>query len=129
MLHPQVEGKFTGNKRAVVMEIVKAAGSQGSTPKEIDKVFSQRGIARSRNLIYNTLSLMVQQGKLKRADGRYIASSSAGKSTPFDKLIASGFRSDDISILAPDQKATHELATEKNTKAPEVTSTRRAAPY
>src|SRR3984957_20890211 len=40
-----------------------------------------------------------------------------------DALIGSGFRSDDISVLAPDQKATHELATEKNTKAPEAATT------
>jgi hypothetical protein len=40
-----------------------------------------------------------------------------------DGLIAAGFRSSDISILAPDQKATKELATEKNTKAPEGTTT------
>jgi hypothetical protein len=40
-----------------------------------------------------------------------------------DALLASGFRSDDISVLAPDQKATKELATEKNTKAPEGTAT------
>jgi hypothetical protein len=36
-----------------------------------------------------------------------------------DNLIDSGFRSDDISVLAPDQDVTRELATEKNTKAPE----------
>ncbi|MCU1273155.1 MAG: Succinyl-CoA ligase [ADP-forming] beta chain [Bryobacterales bacterium] len=40
-----------------------------------------------------------------------------------DELIAAGFRSGDISILAPDQKATKELATEKNTKAPEGATT------
>ena len=40
-----------------------------------------------------------------------------------DGLIAAGFRSDDISVLAPDQKTTHELATEKNTKAPEGATT------
>lgn len=40
-----------------------------------------------------------------------------------DALIAAGYRSDDISVLAPDQKVTHELATEKNTKAPEGTTT------
>ena len=39
-----------------------------------------------------------------------------------DALLAGGFRSDDISVLAPDQKTTHELATEKNTKAPEGTT-------
>lgn len=40
-----------------------------------------------------------------------------------DNLISAGFRSDDISILAPDQDATRELATEKNTKAPEAATT------
>lgn len=37
-----------------------------------------------------------------------------------DNLMAAGFRSDDISLLAPDENVTHELATEKNTKAPEA---------
>src|ERR1700688_4502587 len=40
-----------------------------------------------------------------------------------DQLLASGFRNDDISVLAPDQDATRELATEKNTKAPEGATT------
>jgi hypothetical protein len=40
-----------------------------------------------------------------------------------DNLMAAGFRSDDISLLAPDQHVTHELATEKNTKAPEAATT------
>jgi hypothetical protein len=38
-------------------------------------------------------------------------------------LLDNEFRSDDISVLAPDQKVTKELATEKNTKAPEGTAT------
>jgi hypothetical protein len=40
-----------------------------------------------------------------------------------DVLLRDGFRSDDISVLAPDQQTTKELATEKNTKAPEGTAT------
>ncbi len=40
-----------------------------------------------------------------------------------DALIAAGFRSDDVSVLAPDQQSTHEMATEKNTKVPEGTTT------
>src|SRR5512133_3100766 len=39
-----------------------------------------------------------------------------------DALVAAGFRSDDVSVLAPDQNATRELAAEKNTKAPEGTT-------
>jgi hypothetical protein len=40
-----------------------------------------------------------------------------------DSLISAGFRRDDISILAPDKHVSHEMATEKNTKAPEGTTT------
>jgi len=40
-----------------------------------------------------------------------------------DGLISAGYRTDDVSVLAPDRRATHELATEKNTKAPEGTAT------
>jgi hypothetical protein len=42
--------------------------------------------------------------------------------TCIDALMSAGFRSDDISVLAPDQHTTKELATEKNTKAPEGTA-------
>ena len=38
-------------------------------------------------------------------------------------LINAGFRNQDISILAPDENTTKELATEKNTKAPEGATT------
>ncbi len=40
-----------------------------------------------------------------------------------DALMSGGFRTDDISLLAPDQDTTKELATEKNTKAPEGAAT------
>lgn len=40
-----------------------------------------------------------------------------------DALRADGFRSDDISVLLPDQQSSEEFAHEKNTKAPEGTTT------
>lgn len=40
-----------------------------------------------------------------------------------DALISAGFRSDDISVLAPDQQTSKQFAAEKNTKAPEGTTT------
>jgi hypothetical protein len=49
--------------------------------------------------------------------------SRSGAEQCVDILMANGFRGDDISVLAPDQDATRELATEKNTKAPEGTTT------
>jgi len=40
-----------------------------------------------------------------------------------DRLIASGFASNDISVLLPDNKSSKDFAHEKNTKAPEGTTT------
>ncbi len=40
-----------------------------------------------------------------------------------DRLQSDGFRSDDISVLMPDQQSSEEFAHEKNTKAPEGTTT------
>jgi hypothetical protein len=44
-----------------------------------------------------------------------------------DRLMAEGFRSDDISVLLPDNQSTKDFAHEKNTKAPEGTTTGVAA--
>jgi hypothetical protein len=52
-----------------------------------------------------------------------ICKSRAQAESCVDALISGGFRSDDISVLAPDLHTTKELATEKNTKAPEGTAT------
>ena len=40
-----------------------------------------------------------------------------------DRLVAAGFSSSDISVLLPDSRSSHEFAHEKNTKAPEGTTT------
>jgi hypothetical protein len=60
-------------------------------------------------------------GKNTAAFGIYASRAQAEQGV--DALVSAGFRSDDISVLAPDQQATHEMATEKNTKAPEGTTT------
>src|ERR1051325_7523670 len=40
-----------------------------------------------------------------------------------DALRSAGFRNDDISVLAPDQQTSKQFAAEKNTKAPEGSTT------
>ena len=67
---------FSGSKTDFVAAIVKERGASGATPKEVGDVFSARGIARSRNLIYNALSALVKQRKLAKRDGRYFSLSS-----------------------------------------------------
>ena len=60
-------------------------------------------------------------GKNTAAFGIFTSRMAAEKC--IDMLLAAGFRNDDVSVLAPDLDATRELATEKNTKAPEGATT------
>jgi hypothetical protein len=53
--------------------------------------------------------------------GIYPSSVQAERSV--DRLLAAGFSNDDISVLLPDNQGTKEFAHEKNTKAPEGTTT------
>jgi hypothetical protein len=63
--------EFKGSKIGMVATILKARGASGATPKEVDEIFSAQGIARSKNLIYNALSFLLKQRKLKKNAGRY----------------------------------------------------------
>src|SRR6478609_10805015 len=64
-------------------------------------------------------------GKNTAAFGLY--KSRAQAESAVDALQQAGFRSDDISVLMPDQQSSEEFAHEKNTKAPEGTTTGVAA--
>src|ERR687897_1651534 len=59
-------------------------------------------------------------GKNTAAFGLY--KSRAQVESAVDALQADSFRSDDISVLLPDQQSSEEFAHEKNTKAPEGTT-------
>lgn len=60
-------------------------------------------------------------GKNTAVFGLYRSRSQAENAV--DALRADGFRSDDISVLLPDQQSSEEFAHEKNTKTPEGTTT------
>ena len=60
-------------------------------------------------------------GKNTAAFGIYKSRTEAENAV--DTLQQAGFRSDDISVLMPDQQSSEEFAHEKNTKAPEGTTT------
>jgi hypothetical protein len=86
------EVAYAGNKTALVADIVKSFGSAGATPKDVDAFFTAKKIARSSNLVYNTLSYLVAHGKLARSDGRYFlaggAPAPAKKTAPAKKKSA-----------------------------------------
>jgi hypothetical protein len=62
----------------------------------------------------------IMAGKNTAAFGIFSTYSEAEKAV--DALVSEGFRTDDISVLAPDQQTSKEFAAEKNTKAPEGTA-------
>src|ERR1700680_2933078 len=64
-------------------------------------------------------------GKKRAVLGIYRTRTTA--ETAVDELISAGFPSADVSVLLPDVQSTKELAHEKNTKAPEGTTTGVAA--
>jgi hypothetical protein len=63
--------EFTGNKTEFVRAVVQSCGSAGAAPKDIDQVFVQRRIEKSKNAIYNALDALVRQKKLKKEEGHY----------------------------------------------------------
>jgi hypothetical protein len=88
--------EFAGNKTEFVASILKARGTSGATPKEIDGVFAARAIARSKNLIYNALSFLLKRKRLERRGGRYFSLSAGArkKSAPAKKrrISAAGLK-------------------------------------
>src|ERR1700694_3540020 len=60
-------------------------------------------------------------GKNTAAFGIYKSVSQAEHAV--DRMLASGFSNNDISVLLPDSQSSKEFAHEKNTKAPEGTTT------
>ena len=69
--------EFTGNKTALVSEIVKSYGSAGASSKEVNQVFTARKIKRGKNFVYKTLSHLAAQKRLQLRDGRYYGLGSA----------------------------------------------------
>jgi hypothetical protein len=73
--HERLE--FTGNKTEFARAIVQSRGSAGAAAKDVDQVFVERGIEKSKNAIYNALDSLVRQKKLKKKDGQYFYMESA----------------------------------------------------
>ena len=73
--HERLE--FTGNKTEFARAIVQSRGSAGAAAKDVDQVFVERGIEKSKNAIYNALDSLVRQKKLKKKDGHYFYVESA----------------------------------------------------
>ena len=76
--------EFNGSRSDFVAAVVQARGATGVTPIEISKAFAARKIAVSKNLVYNVLSLMNKQKKVRKVGGVYfpLAKSAAKVAAP-----------------------------------------------
>ena len=71
--------EFAGNKTEFVRALVQSRGSAGAAPKDIEQVFAERRIEKSKNAIYNALASLVMQKKLKKKDGQYFYTESPSR--------------------------------------------------
>jgi len=79
-----IDVAFNGSRSDFVAAILKQRGSAGVTPLEISKEFASRKISVGKNLVYNVLSLLFKQKKVRKSDGKYylLATASTPKSLP-----------------------------------------------
>jgi hypothetical protein len=75
--------KFNGRRSDFVASVLKQHGTKGATPAEISAAFSTSKIAVSKNLVYNVLSSMFKQKKVRKSGGKYYLM--AGKSAANQK--------------------------------------------
>jgi hypothetical protein len=66
-----VTSSFNGNRSDFVASILKERGAAGVTPAEISQAFAAQKIAVGKNLVYNVLSLMFTQRKVRKSGGKY----------------------------------------------------------
>jgi len=70
---PKSAVPYSGNKTALIVDIIQSYGSTGATSKEIGSAFADRKISVGSNFIYSTLSFLLSKKRLVRRDGKYFA--------------------------------------------------------
>jgi hypothetical protein len=63
--------EFNGSRSDFVASVLKQRGAAGIAPAEISAAFASRKIAVSKNLVYNVLSLMFKQKRVRKSGGKY----------------------------------------------------------
>lgn len=74
-----ITGEFSGSRSDFVAAVLKQHGAAGVTPSEISAAFTARKIAIKKNLVYNVLSLMFKQKKVRKSGGKYFLLATNGK--------------------------------------------------
>jgi hypothetical protein len=68
---PASRSEFNGSRSDFVVSVLKEHGAAGVTPAAISAAFAERKITVSKNLVYNVLSLLYKQKKVRKAAGKY----------------------------------------------------------
>jgi hypothetical protein len=63
--------EFNGSRSDFVAAVLKQRGAAGVAPAEISAALAVRKVAVSKNLVYNVLSLLFKQKKVRKSGGRY----------------------------------------------------------
>jgi hypothetical protein len=63
--------EFKGSRSDFVGDVLKQRGAAGVAPSEISAAFATRKVPISKNLVYNVLSLLFKQKRVRKAAGRY----------------------------------------------------------
>jgi hypothetical protein len=74
--------EFNGSRADFVGEVLKQRGSAGVAPSEISAAFATRKVLISKNLVYNVLSSLFKQKRVRKSAGRYYLVAGAAAKAP-----------------------------------------------
>jgi hypothetical protein len=78
---------FNGSRSDFVASVLQQRGAAGVSPAEISAAFAAHKIEVGKNLVYNVLSLMFKQKRVRKSGGKYYLLSSA-KAVPAKRRIS-----------------------------------------
>jgi hypothetical protein len=73
--------EFNGSRSDFVAAVLNHRGSVGVTPAEISAAFAVRKVSVSKNLVYNVLSLLFKQKRVRKAGGKYFPVTAKAEAT------------------------------------------------
>jgi hypothetical protein len=63
--------KYTGDKTAFVLDILRAHGYLGATTQDINRAFMERSVEKGKNLVYVALNALIGREQVKRRGNHY----------------------------------------------------------
>jgi len=80
--------EFNGSRSDFVGAVLKQRDSAGVAPSEISAAFAARKVSVSKNLVYNVLSLLFKQKRVRKSAGRYFLVAAKAPAKALEKAPA-----------------------------------------